>query len=270
MGTIEGIGIGRYNRKAAPGNKSRPLPQPPDGYIVHREDPRQGAPLGSHVGDGQAVVNRQVGYTAAGELKGVVENLVAVEQAAEGDDDVFAGAAWWQLAVQLDPGYRRNLPPGTSRGPDGGGVSTHHRRAQTSQAAVHVAVAVRGHHETARPGVALLAHDLVADAPPRRVEIDAHLTGKSLDVSVLLQVSLASILHVVIQGEYRLAGDSHFARADGPELAHHGAGVVVGHHVSGPDGDEVAAADFLPRLKVHRKMLGDFLDQGLGHAGPTP
>ena len=62
----------------------------------------------------------------------------------------------------------------------------------------------------------------------------------------------------MIQGEHRLAGNSHLGRADGREFLHYRAGVVVGHHVGGPDGDEVAAADHLAQVKTYRKALGDF------------
>src|SRR5881394_642817 len=43
------------------------------------------------------------------------------------------------------------------------------------------------------------------------------------------------------------------------------AGVVVGHHVLGADGDEVAALDELAGGEGDGVALGDFLDQGLGH-----
>ena len=61
-----------------------------------------------------------------------------------------------------------------------------------------LSVAIRSHHEAARPGVAFFAHDLVADAPPRRVEVHPHLPGKAFDGGIFLPVGFALVLHVMV------------------------------------------------------------------------
>ena len=176
--------------------------QPRHQHRVNREQPAQGTPLGSHICDCEAVVDRDAahGLLGAGELDGVVEDLVVVKQAAQGNDHVLSRHPRGQNTGQGDFGNGRNLPPRPAGSPDGHGICPHHGRAQAAHAAVHVAVRVGGDCDCARPGVALLNHDLVANTPASGVEVDAVLLCKLLDLPVLLEVRLALVLHIVIQG----------------------------------------------------------------------
>lgn len=56
--------------------------------------------------------------------------------------------------------------------------------------AVHVGVAVAGNDHAVGKSVALLAHDLVANAAARRVKVHAVLFGKGLDCPVLFDIGV--------------------------------------------------------------------------------
>ena len=104
-------------------------------------------------------------------------------------------------------------------------------------------MAVRGHRHHAWESVALLDHDLMSDASTRRIEIYTHLGCELFDAGIFLEVGLAVVLDIVIQREHRLAGIRHRSGPYALELAHDGAGVVMGENVSRLDGDIVTALD---------------------------
>lgn len=89
---------------------------------IDREDSSESSPLGGHVGDGESFVDREGGDSVSSELDDRVENLVLVEGSAEGDDNVLSGYSWRKMVEEGDLDDRRDLPPGSSCGPDGSGV----------------------------------------------------------------------------------------------------------------------------------------------------
>ena len=172
--------------------------------LIDRKPAHQRAPLGGHVGDAQARVHAERCHARAGELDCGVQHLFVVVQSAERDDDVLAGHARRQLALEHNLNGARNLPPELARCPDGGCVGAHHRRADRAQRAVHVGVRIGGDDERSRQHVTFLHHDLVADAGARRIEVDAVLARERLHAAVLRQVRLFRVLNVVIGSEHRL------------------------------------------------------------------
>ena len=182
------IDLRLHSGQTAGGDKFGPAVQPGDGDFVDQKDSSQRAPFGCHIGDGQAVVERQTADALAGELNGMVEDFIMIKMSAEGDDDVFAGHARLQAAGQFDASNRRNQPPGTPGSPDRGGVGTNNWRAQTAQSAIHIGVTVGSDSHGSGPGVAFFAHDLVAYSPSGGVKVDAHLFGKAFDSGIFLEV----------------------------------------------------------------------------------
>jgi hypothetical protein len=174
--------------------------------LIEGEDAGEGAPLGGHVGDGEAVVHGEAGDTVADELDGVVEDLVLVEQAAEGDDDILADDAGPEAAGECAAGDGWHLPPGLSCGPEAGGVGADDWGAEGGDGAVHVGVRVGADDHRAGDGVALLDHDLVGDAGAGGVEVDLVLEGELLDLGVLGEVLGGVVLDVVVDGEDGLGG----------------------------------------------------------------
>lgn len=79
------------------------------------------------------------------------------------------------------------------------------------------------------PGVALFHHDLVSDAPARRVEIDTLLLRKLFDLSIFGQVLFRLVLHVVVQRHDDLLGVFESRRTDRKELERNRPRVVVCH-----------------------------------------
>ncbi len=239
-----------------------------DGPLVHREPAHQGPPLGGHVGDGEAGVHGERGRPGAGELHRRVQHLAPVVEPAQRHDHVLPGHPGSEGAAQHHLHGGGDLPPEDAGGPDGGGVGTHHRSAHRAQAPVHVGVRIRGHHERPRNRVALLHHDLVADAASRWMELDPVLAGEGLYGPVLVEVRLGAVLDVVVQREDDLPGLVDARDAETLELRHHRRAVVVGHDVARPYGDEIPGPDGPRRRAVGQVALGDFLDHGLTHGEP--
>ena len=106
-------------------------------------------------------------------------------------------------------------------------------------------------------------HNLVADAPARRVEADTMLASKFLDVFVLRQVGLGLILQIVVEGHDDLAVVVDLGSADRHELQGGRPGVVVRHAMVGRYRDVVAGLDLLPGAEPDSEALDDLLCQGL-------
>jgi hypothetical protein len=209
----------------------------------------------------------------ADELDGVVKHLVAVEGAAEGDDDVLADDAVAEAAREDAPGDGRDLPPGGAGGPETGGVRAHDRRAQRPDPAVEVGVGVGADHHGTGDGVALFHHDLVADAGAGGVVVDAVVVGELFDFGVLAEVLGGVVLDVVVDGEDGLGGVGDAGRPargleDRVELWDDRPRVVVGHDVLGPDADDLALAGVLARVEADAVARGDLLDQCQTHGPP--
>ena len=82
---------------------------------------------------------------------------------------------------------------------------------------------VGSHSERSWPCVALLYHDLMADASSGRIEDDILLLCKLLDLAVLLQVLLRLVLHIVVESHDDLlwvvdlgGSNAHELESDGP------------------------------------------------------
>ena len=153
----------------------------------------------------QARVHAERRHAWAGELDRGVQHFLLVVQAAERDDHVFAGRTRRELAFEHNLDGARNLPPEFAGRPDGRRVGAHHRRADRAERAVHIGVRIGGDDKGAGQHIALLDHDLVADAGARRIEIDALLARERLHGGILGQVRCILILDVVIGGEHWLA-----------------------------------------------------------------
>ena len=75
---------------------------------------------------------------------------------------------------------------------------------------------VGGDDERTGQHVAVLHHDLVADAGARRIEVDAMLACEGFHAAILGQVRLFDVLDIVIGGEDWLLGIVHMVGANAP------------------------------------------------------
>src|SRR5437868_5456002 len=73
-----------------------------------------------------------------------------------------------------------------------------------------------------------------------RVKVDSVFLGESFDLRVLLQILRRNVLNVMIDGEYRLRWICDFRRADLLKLWNYRPGVVMRHHMTRPNRDEIA------------------------------
>ena len=103
--------------------------------LVGREPPRQGAPLRGHVRDAETGVHGEGGDAGPRELHDRVQDLSLIVEAAQGDDDVLAGDAGAQVALEGDFDCARHQPPGHRARPQGRGVGPNHRRADRPEGA---------------------------------------------------------------------------------------------------------------------------------------
>lgn len=69
----------------------------------------------------------------------------------------------------------------------------------------------------------------------------------------------------MVQSEDRLLWILHPLRFQSVELNHDGSRVVMGHHMTRPNGDKVATLNQRAIGKVYSKALNDFFNQVLGH-----
>src|SRR5438105_12236640 len=91
------------------------------------------------------------------------------------------------------------------------------------------------------------------------------LSGERFDVRVLLQIFRRDILNVVIDGEHRLCGICDRRSADLFELWNYRAGIVVRHHMTRTNRDEIAS----PHHGSHGESIsvsrGNLLDEREAH-----
>eukprot|EP00123_Amoebidium_parasiticum_P015301 comp22883_c0_seq1/m.36156 comp22883_c0_seq1/g.36156 ORF comp22883_c0_seq1/g.36156 comp22883_c0_seq1/m.36156 type:complete len:371 (+) comp22883_c0_seq1:1433-2545(+) len=262
------IGVGGHTGQTTLSHRVNSPLQPVQQHAVRREDAGQCAPLGGHVGHRQPVINAQPGNPWAVKLYGMVEHLILVEVSTQRHNHILTRHTGLQLARKHHLSHGGHLPPGLSGGPDGGSICAHHGGAQAADAAVHVAVAVRGHHHGMWVCIALFAHHLVANASACRIEVDAVGLCKGLDGAVLGEILFALVLYIVVQREHNLPRIGKRGRLELLELAHDGRGVVVGHDVGRPHRHKVTGPDNVAGLKVHRMALHNLLDQVLRHSCP--
>ncbi|KAI3478601.1 hypothetical protein L1887_59446 [Cichorium endivia] len=101
----------------------------------------------------------------------------------------------------------------------------------------------------------------MADTASGRVEIDAVLARKALDLAVLFQILGRLVLHIVVQRKHHLVRVVDRRGADRAELRDDGAGVVMRHDGTGADGDVVARLDVRSWRLIHGVLLHDLFDE---------
>ena len=105
----------------------------------------------------------------------------------------------------------------------------------------------------------------MGNASSRWVEINAVLARERFDLRVFRQIFRRSILNVVVDGEHRLRRIGDRRRADLLELRDHRAGVVVRHHMTRTNRNEVAAAHLCARSKSVRMTPRNLLNKCKSH-----
>ena len=90
---------------------------------------------------------------------------------------------------------------------------------------------------------------------PGWIEIDAVLARERLDLRVLRQIFWRSILDVVIDGEDWLCRIGNRRRADLLKFRNHRTGIVVRHHMTRANRNEIAAAHLRPEQAHPRGAL---------------
>ena len=103
------------------------------------------------------------------------------------------------------------------------------------------------------------------DAGARRVKIDALIARERFNLRVLLQILRSDILNVVINREHRLRRIRDRCCADLSELRHHRAGVVVRHHMTRTNRDEIPRAHHGAGSKSISMACGNFFNKRQTH-----
>ena len=68
-----------------------------------------------------------------------------------------------------------------------------------------IAMTVTSNDHLSRQGIPLFDYDLVTNTTTSGIEIDAVLLCKCFNLLILPNVGLGLVLHIVIEGEYRLS-----------------------------------------------------------------
>src|SRR3984893_15538930 len=95
----------------------------------------------------------------------------------------------------------------------------------------------------------------------RRVIVDAVLAGERFDLGVLLQILRRNVLNVVVDGEHRLRRIRNRGGADLLELWDHRAGVVMRHHMSRANRNEISRVHYSSRRESISMSRGNLLDE---------
>src|ERR1700682_1416343 len=98
-----------------------------------------------------------------------------------------------------------------------------------------------------------------------RVVIDPVFAGERFDPGVLLQILRRDILNVVIDGKDWLRRICNRGGADLLELWNHGAGVVMRHHMTRTNRNEISRADHGSRGESISVSRGNLLDEREAH-----
>src|SRR6266496_3554510 len=98
-----------------------------------------------------------------------------------------------------------------------------------------------------------------------RIKIDAVLAGERFDLRVLRQILRRSILDVMIDGKDWLRWICDASRPDLLELWDYRAGVVVCHHVTRTNGDEIATVNHRAGRESIRMTRRNLLNQRQTH-----
>src|SRR6266404_4900069 len=103
------------------------------------------------------------------------------------------------------------------------------------------------------------------NAGARRVKIDAVLPAERFYLGVFLEILRRDILNVVIDCENRLRRIGDGGGADLFELWNYCAGIVVRHHVTRANRNEISCAYDRARSKSVSVSCGNFLDERETH-----
>lgn len=163
---------------------------------------RKSSPLGCHISNGKAGVDWEAAHCLLGTSKfdSVVKNFVAIEEAAECNDDIFSSDALWQNTSKMASGHRRNLPPCSSGCPYTSCISPDDRRSEASNTSIMVRMAVGSNRNSTGPCISLLYHDLMSDTTAGRVSLGyLLLLCECLNLLVLLKVRFALVLDIVVE-----------------------------------------------------------------------
>ena len=116
-----------------------------------------------------------------------------------------------------------------------------------------------------RRDITLFHHHLVGNPRAGRIKIHPLLAREMIDLCILANILRRKILNIMIDRENRLPRIEYLRRADLLELRNDCPGVVVRHHMLGPNRDEIAAAHDLPGTETDGVARGDFFDESLAH-----
>ena len=202
-------------------------------HVVHLDEAGLAARLDGHVGNRHALVHVQVEDGAAGELHGLVERAVHADHADDVQDDVLAGDAGSQFALDLEQQRLGHLEPRLAGGVAHAGIGGAHARGERTERAVGAGVAVRSDDEVARADDALLGQQRVLNTHAAHLVVvgDALLAREIAHDLGLLGALDVLVRHVVIGHEGDLRGIEHALDADLAELLDgDGGGDVVGEH----------------------------------------
>ena len=119
------------------------------GHIVYGEDAVLGTGFDGHVADAQAVVHRQAGNARAGELHGFVQCAVHTDHADDVQDQVLAGDAGAELALEHELDGRGHLKPCHAGGHAGSHIGGADTGGEGTQCTIGAGVAVRTDHAVA-------------------------------------------------------------------------------------------------------------------------
>ena len=232
-------------------------------HVVDLDEPGLAARLDGHVRDAHALVHVHGADGAAGELHGLVERAVHADHADDVQDDVLAGDAGSQLALDLEQQRLGHLEPRLAGGVAHTGVGGAHARGERAQRAVRAGVAVRADDEVARADDALLGEQRMLDAHAAHLVVvgDTLLAREIAHDLGLLGALDVLVGDVVIGDESDLRRIEHLLDADLAELFDgNGGGDVVGQH------EVEIAFDQLTRLHFVEPRMGgeDLLRHGHG------
>ena len=232
-------------------------------HVVDLDEAGLAAGFDGHVRDAHALVHAHGADGAAGELHGLVERAVHADHPDDVQDDVLAGDAGGQLALDLEQQRLGHLEPRTPRGVAHAGVGGAHARGERAQRAVGAGVAVRADDEVARAHDALLGQQRVLDAHAAHLVVvgNALLACEVAHDLGLLGALDVLVGHVVVGHERDLLRVEHALDADLAELLDgDGGGDVVGEH------EVEIAFDQLTRLHFGEPRMGgeDLLRHGHG------
>ena len=233
-------------------------------HRVHGENAVLRPGLNGHVGDGQPVVDRELGNAGPGKFQGLIPGSVHADHADKGQNYVLAGDKGPELPgeVHLDGGG--HLEPGLPRRHGGAHVRGPHAGGEGPQGPVGAGVGVRADNSLAGGHQALFRQQGVLDAHLPHVEVVVDVKppgegaallalGGGLDVLVGCEV-------VHYQGDFALV--EHLVKARRLKLVdRHGGGDVVAQH------QVQLRLNELPRPDGRKpRVLGqDFLRHGHSH-----